>query len=98
MSLHSTARFNSAVTNASFHLRAAASIRPIPEQEKAYQQAVLKGRYAAMPNYEVIGVCGHRIMVIGYHDARTLVEWNQSIHDPSKRAKSKRCDQCPKEI
>lgn len=93
MGLASSARYNSAVTNASYHLRAATKIRLIPEQVEAYEQAQAEGRYAVRPNYEVIGTCGHRIEVLS---PSRVTPWlaAQEAGKPKKR----RCIYCPKGI
>lgn len=91
----SQSRANSAATNAAYHLRAAVTVREIAEQREKYD-AYQRGEvvWAAAPNYEVIGTCGHRIDVIGHHDARRLVDEASKINDGKPRRR--RCIYCPK--
>lgn len=94
MSLASTARYNSAVTNSSWLRRAAVTVRPIPSQVEEAAQAKAEGRYAMSPNYEVIAECGHRVHVIGGTDARSLATETAKIE--AGKPRRHRCDSCPK--
>ncbi len=91
----SQSRANSAATNQGFHLRKAVKVQEIPEQREVYDERQAQGLYASMPNYEVIGECGHRLHVIGAYDARSLVTESAKIHDGKPRRR--RCENCPKE-
>lgn len=95
MGLVSSSRANSAATNAAYHLRAAVTVREIPEQREKYDAAEAEGRYAPAPNFEVVGECGHRLDVIGHHDARSLIRETSKIAEGKPRRR--RCIYCPKE-
>jgi hypothetical protein len=95
MTLASSSRVNSAATNAAYHLRAAEVVREIAEQVEAYEQAQAEGRYAAKPNHEVVGTCGHRLDVIGAWETRRLTTETAKIAEGKPRRR--RCIYCPKE-
>lgn len=91
MGLASSSRANSGATNAGYRLRAAVEVRVIAAQQVAWEQAESEGRYAARPNFEVVGECGHRLAVIPERDVET---WRGRIEQQQRHRK--RCQDCPR--
>lgn len=88
----SQSRANSAATNGAYHLRAAVEVREIAEQRSDYDRRKAAGLYAAVPNWEVIGECGHRLTVVAERDVDI---WLRRIDTETRHRK--RCDSCPRE-
>src|SRR5690606_29569900 len=87
--LASTARFNASLTARAYKLVAAVTVRAIPEQVEAHEQAQAEGRYAMTPNWEVLGECGHRLTVVRASEAPA---WQAKI--TAKKRHRKRCEDC----
>lgn len=88
-------RANSAHTNGSYHLRAAVKVQEIPEQRREHDERAAAGLWAAKPNFEVVGECGHRLTVISSGQP-SIAERERSKIEAGK-PKRRRCESCPKE-
>jgi hypothetical protein len=90
MGMASSAKYNSKSTNA-HPLVTCVEAREIPSQVAEHAERKAMGLWAMTPNWEVLGSCGHRLVVFSPYDAKRA----QSLVAGGKR---KRCTDCPKKV
>lgn len=86
MSWMAEAHANSAATNR-LPLRKLVEAREIPSQVAEYEARKAAGLYAMVPNWEVLGECGHRLEVFSPHQKGLALA-------KVAKGKRKRCSDC----